>query len=80
MHIAARTQADSDEFKLFRKQLYHASLVHILQPLRDGMENPHVMKCPDGSYRRTIFELGPFIADYPEQVLLAGIVQNWCPK
>ncbi|KAJ7868968.1 hypothetical protein B0H14DRAFT_3132512 [Mycena olivaceomarginata] len=22
----------------------------------------------------------PFIADYPEQVLLAGTVQNWCPK
>ncbi|KAJ7321837.1 hypothetical protein DFH08DRAFT_818214 [Mycena albidolilacea] len=23
---------------------------------------------------------GPFIADYPEQVLLTGTVQNWCPK
>ncbi|KAJ7307889.1 hypothetical protein DFH08DRAFT_615925, partial [Mycena albidolilacea] len=24
--------------------------------------------------------IGPYIADYPEQVWLAAIVQNWCPK
>ncbi|KAH9012978.1 hypothetical protein EDB84DRAFT_1278416, partial [Lactarius hengduanensis] len=24
--------------------------------------------------------LGPYIADYPEQVWLTGIVQDWCPK
>jgi hypothetical protein len=27
-----------------------------------------------------IYGLGPYIADYPEQALLACIVQNWCPK
>ncbi|KAF8815688.1 hypothetical protein BYT27DRAFT_7079395 [Phlegmacium glaucopus] len=26
-----------------------------------------------------IFGIGPFIADYPEQVMLAGIKQGWCP-
>ncbi|KAH9976656.1 hypothetical protein BGW80DRAFT_1250159 [Lactifluus volemus] len=25
-------------------------------------------------------KLGPYIADYPEQVWLAAIVQGWCPK
>ncbi|KAJ3475333.1 hypothetical protein NLI96_g11907 [Meripilus lineatus] len=75
-----RENEKKDDFRLFRKQLYHASLAHILQPLREGMTTPQVLMCPDGHYRRVIFELGPFIADYPEQVLLAGIVQGWCPK
>lgn len=44
------------------------------------MTEPHIMRCPDGHYRRSLFELGPFIADYPEQVCLAGIVSGWCPK
>jgi hypothetical protein len=44
------------------------------------MTEPVLLRCPDGFYRRVIFELGPFIADYPEQVYLAGIVQGWCPK
>ncbi|KAI1785118.1 hypothetical protein LXA43DRAFT_900463 [Ganoderma leucocontextum] len=70
----------SDEFRLFVKDLYHISLTQILSPLRPGMTTPHVMKCPDGHFRRAIFELGPFIADYPEQVYLSGIVQGWCPK
>lgn len=44
------------------------------------MSRPIVLKCCDGHYRRIIFSIGPFIADYPEQVDLAGIVQGWCPK
>ncbi|KAI0685977.1 hypothetical protein C8T65DRAFT_517206, partial [Cerioporus squamosus] len=72
---------EKDEgFRVFKKQLYHASLVRILEPLRPGMTTPHVLRCPDGHFRRAIFELGPFIADYPEQVYLAGVVQGWCPK
>jgi hypothetical protein len=27
-----------------------------------------------------VYGLGLYIADYPEQALLACIVQNWCPK
>ncbi|KAE9384731.1 hypothetical protein BT96DRAFT_1095978 [Gymnopus androsaceus JB14] len=41
---------------------------------------PKVVRCPDGHYRWAIYGLGPYIADYPEQVLLTAIVQNWCPK
>ncbi|KAK7685478.1 hypothetical protein QCA50_011342 [Cerrena zonata] len=75
-----REHDDTDEFRLFRKQLYHASLAHILEPLRDAMTTPKLMRCPDRHLRRVVFEVGPFIADYPEQVMLAGIVQGWCPK
>jgi hypothetical protein len=48
--------------------------------LRPGMESPVVHRCPDGHFRRVIYDLAAFIADYPEQVLLTGIVQGWCPK
>ncbi|KAG6839064.1 hypothetical protein C0991_006277, partial [Blastosporella zonata] len=44
------------------------------------MNHPVVLRCPGGYFRRVILDLGPFIADYPEQVMLAGIVQDWCPK
>ncbi|TFK91072.1 hypothetical protein K466DRAFT_542342 [Polyporus arcularius HHB13444] len=75
-----RDVADSDDFRVFKKQLYHHAIAYILSPLRPGMTVPEVILCPDGHYRRAIFELGPFIADYPEQVYLSGVVQGWCPK
>ncbi|KAJ7745639.1 hypothetical protein B0H16DRAFT_1557678 [Mycena metata] len=67
-------------FRKFKRQLYHASLSAILSTLKPGMTTPVIRRCPDGHFRRVIYDLGPFIADYPEQVLLAGTVQNWCPK
>ncbi len=51
----------------------------ILQTLRPGMEKPEVLRYADGYYRKTIFGLGAYIADYPEQVILGCIVQDWCP-
>jgi hypothetical protein len=44
------------------------------------MITPEVVKSPDGHFRRAIYGIGPYIADYPEQVWLAAIVQGWCPK
>ncbi|KIM59487.1 hypothetical protein SCLCIDRAFT_126119 [Scleroderma citrinum Foug A] len=41
------------------------------------MSEPKVKLCADGHYRHAIYGLGPYIADYPEQVLLACIVQGW---
>jgi len=67
-------------FKKFCRQMYHACLTQIFQPLKAGMTTPEVVHCPDGHFRRVIYGIGPYIADYPEQVWLAAIVQNWCPK
>jgi hypothetical protein len=39
-----------------------------------------VLLCPDDHYRLIIWALGPYIADYPEQILLCCIVKGWCPK
>ena len=44
------------------------------------MSTLQVMKFPDRHFHHVIFSLGPYIADYPEQVLLAGIVQDWCGR
>jgi len=44
------------------------------------MTIPEVVKCPDGHFHQAVYGLGPYIADYPEQVWLSGIVQGWCPK
>jgi Plavaka transposase len=44
------------------------------------MVKPKLVKCPDGHFHHAIFSLGPYIADYNEQVWLPGIVSNWCPK
>ncbi|KAJ7084139.1 hypothetical protein C8R44DRAFT_903496 [Mycena epipterygia] len=67
-------------YQKFCRQMYHASLALIYAPLKPYMETYDIVKCPDGHFRRVVYGIGPYIADYPEQVWLAAIVQNWCPK
>jgi len=38
-----------------------------------------LVRCADNHFRRVVYGIGPYIADYPEQVLVAGIVNGWCP-
>ncbi|KIY65261.1 hypothetical protein CYLTODRAFT_400697 [Cylindrobasidium torrendii FP15055 ss-10] len=71
---------NTKEFQTFTRQLYHACLARIFEPLRPGMTTPEIVQCPDRHYRQAIFGIGPYIADYPEQVLLSCVVSNWCPK
>ncbi|OSX57853.1 hypothetical protein POSPLADRAFT_1121276, partial [Postia placenta MAD-698-R-SB12] len=73
-----RQYGNSAHFRKFRRQLFHASLSTILSPLRAAMSVPEVTRCPDGHFRRVIYGLGPYIADYPEQTLAGCIVQGWC--
>ncbi|KAG6809036.1 hypothetical protein H0H92_001858, partial [Tricholoma furcatifolium] len=75
-----RENDNNSDLRKFKRRLYHASIATILSSLRPGMTTPIIRRCPDGHYRRVIYDLGAYIADYPEQVLLAGIVQSWCPK
>ncbi|KAG2143883.1 hypothetical protein BD769DRAFT_1661276 [Suillus cothurnatus] len=65
-------------YRNFRHQLFQQSLAKIFESVKPFMETPDVTHFPDGHFQRTIYGLGPYIADYPEQVLLSGIVQNWC--
>ncbi|KAF8268671.1 hypothetical protein EI94DRAFT_1771510 [Lactarius quietus] len=67
-------------FHKFCCQLFHSSLAKILVSLKPSMTVPNIARFPDGHYRKTVYGLGPYIADYPEQALLACTVQGWCPK
>lgn len=78
--IAENDYKNDPAFRKFRRQLFHSSLAHILQSVKPAMKTPRVTRCGDGYFRRVIYGLGPYIADYPEQALLACIVQGWCPK
>ncbi|KAI9067436.1 hypothetical protein FKP32DRAFT_1672995 [Trametes sanguinea] len=71
---------DDPRFRKFRRQLFHTSLHTILLSLKPGMSEAEIVRCADGHYRRVVYGLGPYIADYPEQVLLSCIVQGWCAK
>ncbi|KAJ7735044.1 hypothetical protein B0H16DRAFT_1676755 [Mycena metata] len=75
-----RKHRKSAAYQRFVRQLYHACLAQVFEPLKHGMTTAEIIKCPDGHFRRAIYGLGPYIADYPEQVWLSSIVQNWCPK
>ncbi|KAL0058867.1 hypothetical protein AAF712_014428 [Marasmius tenuissimus] len=77
---ADRKYDNDPEYRVYKKQLYHASIAAIFAPTKSAMLQPVVRLCPDGHYRRVIYDLAAFIADYPEQVYLAGIVSGWCCK
>ncbi|KAF7290240.1 C2H2-type domain-containing protein [Mycena indigotica] len=77
MGLGDRKYDNDPAFRTFRRQLYHASWAAVLSSLKAGMTTPVVRRCPDGHFRRVIYDFGPFIADYPEQVLP---VQGWCTK
>jgi hypothetical protein len=44
------------------------------------MTTPEVVHFPNGYFRKVIYGLGPYIADYAQQALLGCIIQGWCPK
>ena len=80
LFLAKKEHASSVSFRVFRRKLFHTSISLILQSLHPGETTPEVYRCPDGHYQCVIWGIGPYIADYPEQVLLACIVQDWCAK
>lgn len=59
--------------------MFHGCLKTILQTLRKYITKWDLVRCADDHFRRVVYGIGPYIADYPEQVLVAGIVNGWCP-
>ncbi|KAG1767859.1 hypothetical protein EV702DRAFT_1182058 [Suillus placidus] len=80
MPKATKEHAEEPTFRNFRRQLFHSSLSKIFNPLKPGMTTPEVTPFGDGHYRRVVYGLGPYIADYEEQVLLTCIIRGRCPK
>jgi hypothetical protein len=69
-----------DKARIGRWALYHRSMRAIFEPLKDAGKTGTEMLCPDG-YMRLIFPiLAAVVADYEEQVLIASVKNNRCPK
>jgi len=77
---AEKWYKDHAKFRKYRRQLFHDSLTEIFKDLEPAFTTPKVVHCGDGHYRHLIYGFGPYIADYPEQCLVASIVQGWCPR
>ncbi|KAG1878856.1 hypothetical protein F4604DRAFT_1880188 [Suillus subluteus] len=75
-----RKHAHDDSFHLLCCQLFHCLLSTILSTLKPVMTEYKVLHCADGHFRRIIFGLGHYIANYEEQLVLSCTIKNWCPK
>ncbi|KAI0754751.1 hypothetical protein C8Q80DRAFT_1226925 [Daedaleopsis nitida] len=74
----SRFSGDKQAWPSYR--LFHACMEAILQPLikagNDGVE----MVCSDDAVRQVHPILAAYIADHPEQCLITGCQENFCPK
>ena len=80
LSIDDNTYKDDPTFCKFQHQLLHSSLAKMLESLKLRMTTPKVVCCGDDHFCQAVYGLGPYIGDYPEQMALACVVQNWCPK
>jgi hypothetical protein len=78
--VATKEHVNDVCFRKFCHQLFHSSLSKILKRLRPGMTKLEVVKFSDRHFCHVVYGLGPYIADYEEQVLLMCIVPFWCPQ
>ncbi|KAG1878335.1 hypothetical protein F4604DRAFT_1580134 [Suillus subluteus] len=80
LSTATKEHASDPKFCEFHHQLFQSSLAKILERLRPGMTKREVVHFGNGHFQRVIYGLGPYIADYEEQVLLTCIIRGWCPR